>query len=215
MRWFAAQGWAQETRRGVRNSLMGFYKWGAAQGLTTLDVGAALPRVKAAVPTPRPVTDEAYRFALAQADERVRLMIRLAGELGLRRAEVAAVHSDNVVEDMTGWSLIVRGKGGKTRILPLSSRLARELRALPEGWAFPSQRGGHLTPRWVGTLVAEALPPGWTMHKLRHRFATKAYAVDRDVFTVQDLLGHASPATTRVYVKLPQDSLRRTVEALS
>ncbi|MFT4188549.1 MAG: tyrosine-type recombinase/integrase [Aeromicrobium sp.] len=214
VRWFAAQSWATETRRGYRNSLKSFYKWALLAGHAASDPVEALPAVKAAKPHPRPVTDEAYRHALARADERVRLMVRLAGELGLRRAEVATVHSRNMVEDLEGWSLIVTGKGDKTRVLPLPSGLASELRALPKGWAFPGEDGGHLSPRWVGTLVGRVLPDGWTMHKLRHRFATKAYEVDRDVFTVQDLLGHASPATTRVYVAMPRDSLRRTVEAV-
>lgn len=211
--WFGAQVWAQETRRGHRNTLRAFYKWAIDSGRTATDPSASLPAVRAAKPLPRPVTDEAYRYALARADERTRLMIRMAGELGLRRAEVATAHSRNLIEDMAGWSLIVTGKGNKTRIMPLPRTLAAELRNRPEGWIFPGDDDGHLSPRWVGTLVGRALPPGWTMHKLRHRFATRAYAVDRDVFTVQDLLGHASPATTRAYVAIPNDSLRRTVEA--
>lgn len=53
------------------------------------------------------------------------------------------------------------------------------------------------------------------MHQLRHRFATRAYSVDRDVFTVQELLGHASPATTRRYVLVPRSALRATVKAVA
>lgn len=211
--WFAAQDWAQETRRGHRSTLRGFYRWAVDSGRTTDNVALCLPVVKASPPMPRPVTDEAYRYALARADERVRLMIRLAAEVGLRRAEVATVHSRNLVQDLDGWSLRVLGKGGRERVMPLPAALASNLRSLPVGWAFPGDDHGHLSPRWVGTLVARALPVGWTMHKLRHRFATRAYAVDRDVFTVQDLLGHASPATTRAYVAIPNDALRRTVEA--
>ncbi|MDQ2740537.1 MAG: site-specific integrase, partial [Actinomycetota bacterium] len=58
-------------------------------------------------------------------------------------------------------------------------------------------------------------PDQWTMHSLRHRFASRAYAVDRDVLTVQDLLGHASPATTQRYVQLPDDAKRRLIEAVA
>lgn len=210
---FAAMTCAQETRRGRRTSLRSFYRWAVEHGRTTDNVALCLPVVKAARPNPRPVSDEAYRLALAKADTRSRLMVRLAAELGLRRAEVATVHSRNIIEDLTGWSLIVQGKGNKIRTLPMPATLAADLRSLPKGWAFPGQIDGHLSPRYVGIVVSRLLPDGWTMHKLRHRFATRAYAVDRDVFTVQDLLGHASPATTRCYVAIPNDSLRRTVEA--
>lgn len=211
---FASMTCAQETRRGRRTSLRSFYKWAVeVEHVTTENVALCLPVVKAARPNPRPVSDEAYRAALAKADTRSRLMVRLAAELGLRRAEVATVHSRNLIEDLTGWSLIVNGKGGKIRTLPMPAPLAAELRRLPKGWAFPGQVDGHLSPRYVGIVVSRLLPEGWTMHKLRHRFATRVYAVDRDVFTVQDLLGHASPATTRHYVAIPNDSLRRTVEA--
>jgi site-specific recombinase XerD len=52
------------------------------------------------------------------------------------------------------------------------------------------------------------------MHALRHRFATKAYNIDRDVFTVQQLLGHASPETTQRYVQVSDINMRRLVEAV-
>lgn len=142
-------------------------------------------------------------------------MVRLAGELGLRRGEVARVHSDDVVTDLDGWSLVVHGKGDRTRLVPLSPVLARELRALPPGWAFPGDDGGHLSPRWVGKLVGRLLPPGMTMHGLRHRFATRAYHVDRDLLTVQQLLGHASPVTTRAYVQIGEQAKRRLVAAVA
>lgn len=63
--------------------------------------------------------------------------------------------------------------------------------------------------------MRDALPGDWTMHSLRHSAATRWYQVDRDVFTVQELLGHASPATTRRYVAVPNDALRATVDAAS
>lgn len=213
VQWFGAQSWASETRRGVRNSLIGFYRWAGEQGVVSFDVGSVLPRVKPGLPNPRPVSDEAYRQALARADDRGRLMLRLAAECGLRRGEVAGLHSDHLVEDLTGWSLRIVGKGQRVRVVPLPTGLTGQLRALPAGWLFPGDDHGHLSPRWVGTLVSDLLPPGWTMHKLRHRAATRWYAIDRDTFTVQDLLGHASPATTRAYVAIPNESLRRTVEA--
>lgn len=212
---FGAMDCAQETRRGRRTTIRSFYKWGIEAGRTKVNLALCLPVIKAAKPNPRPVPDEAYRLALAKADKRSRLMVRLAAELGLRRAEVATVHSRNIIDDLDGYSLVVLGKGRKERILPMPHALAAELRSLPKGWAFPGAVDGHLSPRYVGKLVSALLPEGWTMHKLRHRFATRAYAVDRDVFTVQDLLGHASPATTRHYVAIPNAALRSTVDAVA
>jgi site-specific recombinase XerD len=52
---------------------------------------------------------------------------------------------------------------------------------------------------------------GWTAHTLRHRFATVAYAGERDLLAVQVLLGHSKPETTRLYVLIPDASLRAAV----
>ena len=107
----------------------------------------------------------------------------------------------------------MHGKGGKDRVIPISDDIARHLLALPDGWAFPSPAGGHLTEQHVGKLIANVLPDGWTAHSLRHRFATTAYAGTRDLLAVQELLGHSRPETTRGYVRLPQDALRAAVAA--
>jgi integrase/recombinase XerC len=120
------------------------------------------------------------------------------------------MHSGDVIEDLVGWSLLVHGKGGKRRIVPCVPGLAMEI-AAAAGYAFPGAIDGHLSPRRVGELVNDRLAGAWTIHSLRHRAGTRWYAIDRDVFTVQELLGHASPATTRRYVEVPREALRRTV----
>src|SRR5690625_4215234 len=214
--WMGTRAWARETRRGVRSSLRGFYGWAYQAGHVPASPAAGLPPVKPAEPRPRPATDSDYRAALARANERDRLMLRLAAEAGLRRAEVAQVHERDMFQDLGGWSLVVHGKGERQRLVPLSPGLALALRTrlhqVGGGYAFPGDYGGgHLSPRWVGKVVARLLPAGVTMHALRHRFAPRAYAVDRDLLTVQQLLGHASPVTTRVYVQVPNEALRRTV----
>lgn len=157
--WCGRQDWAVETRRGVRASLTRFYGWAVATGRTEVDPAAALPKVRAASPTPRPAPEIAYREALGRADARSRLILRLAAEVGLRRAEVAQVHSRDLIEDLEGWSLIVHGKGGRQRVVPLPDGLAVALRARPAGWAFPravqrapvaevgGQAGGRATAR--------------------------------------------------------------------
>ncbi|MET0725937.1 MAG: tyrosine-type recombinase/integrase [Leifsonia sp.] len=142
-------------------------------------------------------------------------MLRLAHDAGLRRREIAMLHSDDMFEDLDGWSLRVHGKGDKERDVPLTLRLGFDLRALGHGYAFPGQIDGHLSPRRVGELAVDVLPSPWTIHTLRHSFATRAYGVDSDLFVVQELLGHASPATTRIYVQVRSERLRSTVAAIA
>lgn len=211
--WTAEQSWARETRRSVRASLRGFYGWGHRAGLVEVDPSLALPTVRPGPAKPRPAPELVYREALAAADERGRLMLRLAAEAGLRRGEIAVIHRRDLVADLLGWSLVVHGKGGRERVVPLPTALALELRARGEGYAFPGDDGGHLSPRWVGKLATRVMPEGWTIHTLRHRFASRAYSSERDLLAVQTLLGHASPATTRRYVRVEDEWLRRAVLA--
>jgi integrase/recombinase XerC len=76
------------------------------------------------------------------------------------------------------------------------------------GWLFPAwPAGGHLTAHYVGKLVAAALPAGWSMHKLRHRFATRAYRASGNLRAVQTLLGHSSVATTERYAAVDDDEV--------
>jgi integrase/recombinase XerC len=169
-----------------------------------------LPTVRIPPAAARPVPDDVWRHALAAAGARTALMMRLAGEAGLRRAEVAHVHARDVVEGPGGPQLVVHGKGGKTRVVPISDPLAAAIRAgAPTGgYLFPGQIDGHMSAPHVGKLVARALPPGWSMHKLRHRFATRAYRGSRNLRGVQVLLGHSSIATTERYTAVDDDEIR-------
>ena len=213
--WAGTQEWAQETRRSVYASIKSFYRWGAAAHLIDDSPADALPSVRPADPCPRPAPEEVYRQALARTDLRSRVIVRLAAEAGLRRGEIAQVSRADVTVDLTGVSLLVHGKGGKRRIVPLSPVLAREMSLLLDShgsqWLLPSasSQSGHLTARHVGKIGSRALPGDWTLHPLRHRFATLSYAVDRDLIAVSQLLGHASVATTRRYVRPPADAMRR------
>jgi integrase len=213
--WLAGKRWARETRRGMVNTLRAFYGWAVSTGRASANPAATIAAGKTLPPSPRPASDQAYQGALARAGRRERLALRLAAELGMRRGEVAAVHSDDLAEHGGLFDLRVTGKGGRTRIIPVPDALAWEIRARGAGFVFPGAENGHLSPRHLGKLISQLLPAGVTMHALRHRFATRAYAVDRDVFTVQQLLGHASPATTQLYVLVPDDAKRRLVAMVS
>lgn len=213
--YFAAQEWALETRRGRRTTLVRFYDWGVYRGKVTMNPAALLPKVRMVQGSAKPAPDLAYHEALLRADPREKLMLRLAAEVGMRRAEVAQVHSDDVMDDLVGRSLIVHGKGGKRRIVPLPDSLGRTLAHAPAGYLFPGDDGGHLSPRYVGKLIRDLLPGDWTMHTLRHRFATRLYAHTRDVLLVQEALGHASPATTRRYIPMNAERMRAAVNDIA
>ena len=98
--------------------------------------------------------------------------------------------------------------------MPLTDDLASAVRlACGGGWMLPGQINGHLSARRVGELAAEALPAPWTLHTLRHRFATRAYDATGDLVTVSRLLGHASVATTQRYVATGRARLREVAGA--
>lgn len=211
--WLMRPGWKPETMRSYRAALRSFWAWGVMTGRTAHNPAAMLPTIKAPQGVPRPAPDTVIAAARVAAPERTALMIRLAAECGLRCCEVAGIHSRDIVADLFGWSLIVTGKGGRERSIPLAPRMALALRSLPAGWAFPNGKGRHLSPHYVSKLLSKALGAGWTAHQLRHRFASTAYAAERDLRAVQELLGHSKPETTARYTAIPEGAKRVAVLA--
>lgn len=213
--YLGSKPWAPETRRSYRASLRAFYSWAQATGRRQDNPAALLPTISLPRAVPRPTPDDIYRAALLEADDRSRLMIELAGMCGLRRGEIASTRREDVVRDLVGHSLLVTGKGGHQRYVPLPDHVARRLLECPPGWVFPSsaRAGAHLTPHHVGKLVSRYLGSGWTTHTLRHRCATVAYAETPDLRAVQELLGHARTDTTARYTKVPAAAIRRAVAA--
>lgn len=215
MRYAGSQEWAKETRRSRRTTFLAFWRWGVATERCPKVTADVLPQVQATPPRPRPAPDAVYREALLRAPARETLMLRLAAEMGLRRSEVAQVHTRDLLDDLVGWSLVVHGKGDKERVVPVPGSLARAIQDQPTGYLFPGDWGpGHLSPAYVGKRIRDLLPGGWTMHTLRHRFGTRAYALRSDLLLVQELLGHASPSTTRRYVELDRKRMRSLVDEL-
>jgi integrase len=154
-----------------------------------------------------------------------------AGAQGAVRAATAIpVQIRATAPDYDGH-LHIRGKGGRERTVPLHPVLAVELgtersrrdagsigtgyRYTHHGdvWVFPGQTAGGMHPGHVSHVLSAALGPV-TGHQLRHRFATRALAVDGNLRAVQKLLGHASPTTTAVYTAVADDTLTATVNAL-
>lgn len=216
--WFGQQKWARETRRSYRSAVRGFFAHLYESGHIDHDPAANLPTISQESPIPRPAPDAAWLWALEHARPRVQLMLRLAAEAGLRRGEVAQVHENDLDLDAVGPRLLVHGKGARDRIIPIGDDLADQIERGPRGhtpqdrstsgYLFPNNNGGHLAPITVGLLITDVLPEGWTMHTLRHRFATRAYRATRNLRAVQMLLGHASVATTQRYLAVDDDEIR-------
>ena len=210
---FARQQWKPETRKAYRNTISSFFRWLHKSGRRSDDPSLDVPRVKKPHAHPRPCPDRYIAAAMEMATPSERLMIRLGAECGLRRGEIARVHSDDVVADSAGRSLIVRGKGDKQRIVPLPDDLAGIIMDA-HGYLFPGRFGGHVEESYVGDHISHLLPDGYGAHTLRHRFATVTYATTHDLFVVAELLGHESVETTEHYVAMPDGRLRAATAAV-
>lgn len=212
--WLGSHEWAPATIKSNRATLRSFYGWAYRAGHVRVDPSLDLAPVRLGHREPVPTPE----WVVAQAkprDDDVALMIQLAARQGLRRAEVAQVHTRDVRRAPDGWALVVRGKGSKDRTIPLHPDIASRILARPHGWVFPSPnvRGpGHLTPSRVGFLISEALPRGYAAHSLRRRFATLAADGSHDLRAVQRLLGHASIVTTQRYVSSSDARMREALK---
>lgn len=226
--WLSQHQWAPETRRSARSALQSFYRWAVDEHQLELDPAAKLPSVRVPAGVPRPAPTDILQQAINAATDRDRLMIGLAAYAGLRRTEIATLRWDAV-----SWAgLRIVGKGGRQRQVPVLPRLQEWLdqeqalrsqgllgtghRYEPDPgspYVFPSHIGGPISPFTVGAILSRALGSGWTGHTLRHRFATLAYSAERDLLTVQQLLGHSKPETTARYTAVPEGAALRAVQA--
>lgn len=177
------------------------------------DPARAIPPVAVPRAMPRPAPHAVVDGGLRTVSTRTRLMIAILTLTGMRRGEVAKVHTDDLQRGMFGWKLRVIGKGGHERHVPIEDDLARTIAAMPKGFLFPGQIQGHLSAAYVGKLVSAALDGPWTAHTLRHRYASLAYGVTKDIRAVQELLGHAKITTTQIYTLVDDGSLRTAASA--
>lgn len=212
--YFAARDWKPETRKSARNAVVSFFRWMRKSGRRDDDPSDELPSVKRPQAHPRPCPEDVIARAMREAQGDERIMIRLGAECGLRRAEIAAVHSDDVLRTTRGSNLMVRGKGDKQRIVPIADDLADTIVA-HHGYVFPGRWGGHCESTHIGKHVSALLGAEWTPHSLRHRYATQIYAATHDILLVSKLLGHASVETTQRYVAMPDDRLRAGLAAVT
>ncbi len=148
---------------------------------------------------------------------------------GARVAEIANLKRGELRLDQ--GTCIVRGKGNKERLCILGAPAIRALQAMcaqarylwsatdaPERHVFLNQSGEGLTTRSIERfmkywLAMAGLPSTLTPHKLRHSFATHLLTHGADLRAVQELLGHASPATTQIYTHLAPERVAASYHA--
>lgn len=177
------------------------------------------PKVAPGQPHPLPGgMDDVRRMADATKRPHHKALIGLCGMLGLRVSEALSVTAESFSEAEGELLLTVRGKGDKTRQVPVTNGVFIVLTpAYIESFNNPCRRLVPLADRSarafltrVGVKVGVGRPIA--SHDFRHTFATAAYAKTKDIRAVQDLLGHASSDTTQVYTGISMATKRDAVD---
>ncbi|WP_435747706.1 site-specific tyrosine recombinase XerD [Nocardioides sp. SYSU DS0663] len=217
-------------------AVRGFHRFAVADGLAEVDPASAVkpPAASKRLPKALPLSDVEAILEAAGAPGttlalRDRALLEVLYGTGARISEAVGLDVDDLAEPLEGetaGTVLLRGKGGKERLVPVGS-YAREavdaylVRGRPELVAagrgtpalFLNARGGRLSRQsaWA-VLVRAADRAGVTRdvspHTLRHSFATHLLDGGADVRVVQELLGHASVTTTQVYTLVTVDNLR-------
>jgi integrase/recombinase XerD len=229
-----AEAWLPLKRATVARkaaALRRFYAFLQDEGMRRDDPSAALPRPASERPLPKILDHKAVDALFAEVERRqgegstgaLRLtaLLELLYGSGLRATELVSLPRNAVHPDKP--FLILRGKGGRERLVPISDRarsaVAAHVATVPGDalWLFPSGKK-HLSRvrlyQLVRGLAADAgIPPERiSPHVLRHAFATHLLEGGADLRAVQMLLGHADIATTQIYTHV--DS-RRLIELVN
>jgi integrase/recombinase XerC len=170
---------------------------------------------------PRPLTQDSARAAVAVdtlddgdvwVAKRDRAVLLLLYACGLRISEALGLTSDDLLRN----PLVITGKGGKTRLVPVLPEARAAVADYVQVCPFPlrahdpvfrGQKGGLLSPRIVQLHVerlrgALGLNANATPHALRHSFASHMLSSGADLRVIQELLGHASLSTTQAYTEV-------------
>ena len=198
-----------------------------AAALDSPKLGRPLPKVLSRAEVDRLI--EATRLRDGEDGGRMATLFEILYATGLRVSELVTLPLSAVERDPT--MLMVRGKGGKERLVPLSDPARAAIAAclpvrasmLGEGVAsrylFPSRGStGHLTRQRFAQLLKEATlvagidPARVSPHVLRHAFASHLLEGGADLRSVQMMLGHADIATTQIYTHVLDERLRSLVQ---
>jgi integrase/recombinase XerC len=210
-----------------------FTAWAHRRGLLAADPGAMLATPKGHRPLPDVLrADEASRLVDAvdgdtPADLRDRVALELLYATGVRVGELCGLDVDDV--DRGRRVVRVLGKGNRERSVPYGGPAETAISAWLErgrpAWAGPGSgpalllgsRGGRVDPRTIRTVVHRRLAdvpgaPDLGPHGLRHSAATHLLEGGADLRSVQELLGHATLATTQIYTHVSVERLRTSYD---
>ena len=236
-----AQGMARSSAARKLSAIRQFHRFLHGDGLATDNPATAIESPRAARPLPKMIAEGEVERLLAAARERVaaakgkalakawRLLclLELLYATGLRVSELVGLSLQAVTAERD--FILVRGKGGRERLVPVSAAARAVLsefltqRANQGGagskWLFPSfGADGHVTRQHFALeLKALAREAGLdatrvSPHVLRHGFASHLLAGGADLRAVQQMLGHADISTTQIYTHVQSERLREVVE---
>ncbi len=213
--WLGHEGWAPKTRETYWSHMVGFYRWATGGHTQRLDWNPAedIRRPRAPGGLPRPVTDAQLRHALDELDRPWYRAVLLAAAVGMRASEVARADREDVTEER----VLILGKGGKTRSVPTDPMVWAEVRD-DSGPLFlyrGHQLDGDTLSERTSRMLTKIGLADVTLHRFRHWFGTVVQREYRDLRVTQELMGHASPATTAGYAALTDGQRRTAVAALS
>jgi len=216
----------------ILSSIRGFHKFLVEESVLETDVTVDLapPKLPKRLPKAITIDQMAALLAAVEGEEDVRVRDRALLELlyatGARITEAVSLNVDDVLGD--DGLIRLRGKGGKQRIVPVGSYARAALDAYlvrvrpvysAKGLATPAlflgPRGARVSRQMAWLIIREAgerakLNIELSPHTFRHSFATHLLAGGADVRVVQELLGHASVATTQIYTLVTADTLRES-----
>ncbi len=229
-----------ESGRGARtaarrlSALRQFYRFLYSDGIRSDDPTAGIDAPTRMHSLPKTLSEEDVSLLLAVARTRrgrqgmrLRALLEIIYATGLRVSELVGLPLSALTGD--GQFLVVNGKGGKERLVPLSEAARRAVNEwLPQRrmmvgergspWLFPtSAADGHLTRQRFAQLLKElAVEAGLdrekvSPHVLRHAFASHLLAHGADLRSVQQMLGHADISTTQIYTHVLEGRLQRLV----
>jgi len=230
----AEGGMSPRTSSRRLSALRQYFGFLVQEGIRTDNPTIKIDRPKLGRPLPKYLTEfevdallTAARSQRGRHGRRLTVIVELLYATGLRISELVTLPASAAkAQD----ALIIYGKGGKERLVPLGRRAISAMQSYEKDrnsfsvgrgdspWLFPSRgNGGHISRRRVGQMLDElAVEAGIEVqkvspHVLRHAFATHLLHNGADLRTVQELLGHEDLSTTEIYTHILDERMKSLV----